>query len=280
MFKFLSKLVPAKFRGKTSVVNVVRLEGAIATGRSFGSKNLNLETVEPLLKKAFTKGSAAVALVINCPGGSPVQSALIASHIRRLSAEHKIPVYAFCEDVAASGGYWLACAADEIYADENAIIGSIGVISMGFGFPEALKKLGVERRVYTSGTSKSTNDPFKPEKPEDIEKLKVILEEMHESFKGLVRSRRVGKLKTDEAELFSGAFWTGRTALSHGLVDDIGHMHDVLRAKFGEKIEIKKIESPSGLLSKFGFGKASLEGLPDATIAAIEQRALWSRFGL
>jgi signal peptide peptidase SppA len=281
MLKRLLRLLPASLRNKTSVIHVVRLEGGISTGRSLGGALINMEALEPILVKAFKKGISGVALAINCPGGSPVQSALIASRIRALSKEHKIPVYAFCEDVAASGGYWLACAADEIYADENSIVGSIGVISMGFGFPEALKKLGIERRVYTAGESKSTNDPFKPEKPEDVARLKQLLDEMHQSFKALVRERRAGKLAEDDTEIFTGAFWTGASAEKLGLVDGIGHLRDVLRAKFGDKVEIKKIEAPSGLMKKFGLAQSGgLDHLPDATIRALEDRALWSRFGL
>ena len=219
-----------------------------------------------------------MALAINCPGGSPVQSALIASNIRRLAGKHKIPVYAFCEDVAASGGYWLACAADEIYADQNSIIGSIGVISGGFGFPEALSKLGVERRIYTAGTSKSTNDPFKPENPEDVAKLKTMLEEIHQSFIAEVKARRGTKLK-DEPDLFTGAYWTGSKALTLGLIDGIAHMDAELRRKFGDKVEITEISAPKGWgLRRLGFGSAT--ELPEAVITTLEQRALWQRFGL
>lgn len=280
MFKRILKLLPPSWRKKTPVIHVLRLEGAIAAGRSLGGGgNLNGKGLEPLLKKAFRKGISGVVLAINCPGGSPVQSAIIADRIRALSAESKVPVYAFCEDVAASGGYWLACAAEEIYADENSIIGSIGVISMGFGFPAALKKLGVERRVHTSGESKSTNDPFKPEKPEDVKKLKSMLSEMHETFKAMVRERRAGKLKENDKALFSGAYWTGRKSLEYGLIDGIGHMHDVMRRKFGERVEFRAIEAPKGWgLSRLGMGQ--MADLPDATIEALENRTLWQRFGL
>lgn len=259
-------------------MHVVRLEGTIATGKSLRAPNLNLKGLEPVLKKAFRKGVAAVALEINCPGGSPVQSALIANRIRALSAEHNIPVYAFCEDVAASGGYWLACAADEIYADQNSIVGSIGVIFMGFGFPRALQKLGVERRVHTSGESKSTNDPFKPEKPEDVAKLKSMLTDMHESFKAMVRERRAGKLAGKDKDLFSGAYWTGTKAKSLGLVDGIGHMQDTMRGKLGDKTQFKTISQSQGLMQRIGLATSS-----DAAAAVVDQletRALWQRFGL
>ncbi len=277
MFKKLLRLIPSRFRVKSHVIHVVRLEGTIASGRGLQA-SLNGKSLEPLLKKAFRKGVSGVALAINCPGGSPVQSALIASNIRRLAGKHKIPVYAFCEDVAASGGYWLACAADEIYADQNSIIGSIGVISGGFGFPEALSKLGVERRIYTAGTSKSTNDPFKPENPEDVAKLKTMLEEIHQSFIAEVKARRGTKLK-DEPDLFTGAYWTGSKALTLGLIDGIAHMDAELRRKFGDKVEITEISAPKGWgLRRLGFGSAT--ELPEAVINTLEQRALWQRFGL
>ena len=278
MLKRVLNIFPPSWRKKTPVIHVIRLDGVIASGRSLRGSNLNGRELEPLLKKAFRKGIAGVALAINCPGGSPVQSAIIASRIRALAAEHNVTVYAFCEDVAASGGYWLACAADEIYADENSIIGSIGVISMGFGFPGALKKLGIERRVHTSGESKSTNDPFKPEKPEDVKKLHAMLSEMHETFKAMVRARRAGKLK-ESKELFSGAYWTGRKSMQFGLVDDIGHLDEVLRRKFGKRVQLRTIEQPKGWgLSRLGFTMTA--HLPDATIEALENRSLWARFGL
>lgn len=277
MFKSLLRLIPARFRAKSHVINVVRLEGVIASGRSLQT-SLSGKSLEPLLKKAFKKGVAGVALAINCPGGSPVQSALIASNIRRLAEKNKIPVYAFCEDVAASGGYWLACAADEIYADQNSIIGSIGVISGGFGFPKALEKLGVERRIYTAGTSKSTNDPFKPENPEEVAKLKDMLEEIHQSFIAEVRSRRGGKLK-DDSDMFTGAFWTGKKAMDLGLIDGIAHLETELRRKFGDKVEITEVSAPKGWgLKRLGLG-AAME-LPEAALNAVEHRALWQRFGL
>ena len=255
-------------------------------GRSMSSA-FNAKSLEPTLKKAFRKGISAVALAINCPGGQPVQAALIASRIRELSDEFEIPVFAFCEDVAASGGYWLACAADEIYVDENSIIGSIGVIAAGFGAPKALAKLGIERRVYTAGTSKSTNDPFKPESPEDIKKLKVVLGDMHESFKSIVRDRRKGKLKASEAILFDGSFWTGRKAVELGLVDGLGHVRSTLKARFGDKLEIRDISAPRSLGQRWlGLGAASASRhalateFGEAALTVLEQRALWARFGL
>ena len=282
MLKSLLKLVPARFRRSFPVIHVVRLDGPIVAERGL-RPTLSGKALEPVLKKAFRKGIAGVALAINCPGGSPVQSAIIARRIRQLAEEHKLPVYAFCEDVAASGGYWLATAADEIYADENSIVGSIGVISMGFGFPEALKKLGVERRVHTAGDNKSQLDPFQPEKKEDVERLEMLLDDMHDSFKTLVRERRGAKLSGDEKEIFSGLYWRGEKALALGLVDGIGHLHDVLRRKFGDKVVIKPVSAAQGWgLRWLGMGRenAVISGLPDAALEALENRAWWSRFGL
>lgn len=279
MRRFLLKFLPPSWLKKNPIIHVVRLEGAIMPGRSMRGGNLNMQVLEPALTKAFRKGVAAVALQINCPGGSPVQSALISERIRTLAAEHKVPVHAFCEDVAASGGYWLACAADEIHADQNSIVGSIGVISMGFGFPQALEKLGIERRVYTAGEAKSINDPFKPEKPEDVKRLRGLLEDMHESFKAMVRERRKDKLRGDDGELFSGAYWTGAKAKELGLVDGLGHMRAIMRAKFGEKAIFRKIPLQQGWgLRRLGF--AQLTDVPEAALESLEARSLWQRFGL
>ncbi len=287
MLKHFLKFVPARFRKSYPVINVVRLDGPIMAERGL-RPTLSAKALEPVLTKAFRKGIAGVALSINCPGGSPVQSALIASRIRQLSAEKNVPVYAFCEDVAASGGYWLACAADEIYADENSIVGSIGVISMGFGFPEALKKLGVERRVHTAGNNKSQLDPFQPEKAEDVERLEMLLNEMHASFKALVKERRGAKLKGDESELFSGLYWRGEKAVGLGLIDGIGHLQTTLRMKFGDKVQLRPIAAAGGWGLRFlGGGRSTIEhslgsvsDLPDAALEALERRAWWSRFGL
>ena len=246
-------------------VAVIRLNGAIGTGRS----SLTDAALAPLIEKAFAKGKLkAVALQINSPGGSPTQSALIAARIRRLAAEKELPVMAFVEDVAASGGYWLATAADEIFADDNSVLGSIGVISGGFGFQELIKTHGIERRVHTAGESKSMMDPFKPEKPEDIERLARVLEQIHQNFKTQVKSRRGDKLKGDD--LFTGEIWIGQAAVENGLIDGIGHMVPVLKDRFGDDVDLKVYGQKKGLLSRFGaeiFGQ-------------IEERSLWARFGL
>lgn len=275
---FFERLIPLRFRKSVPVVNLVRLHGAIGVGTPM-KPPLTFKDTNDVLEKAFRKGIAAVALSINSPGGSPVQSALIHARIRALAEEHKIPVYVFCEDVAASGGYWLACAGDEIYADESSVVGSIGVISAGFGFVEAIDKLGIERRVHTSGENKSILDPFKPEKPEDVERLLALQSDVHGAFKALVRERRAGKLKGEEGDLFTGAFWSGRRALDLGLIDGLGHMHVILRRKFGEKLVIRTISAPRGWgLQRLGFGTSS--DISDSFIASLETRALWSRFGL
>ncbi len=262
------------------VVPVVRLSGVIASGGLLAGRALSIESVAPLLKRAFDmRGAQAVALAINSPGGSPVQSALIGQRIRLLADEKGLKVIAFVEDVAASGGYWLACAADEIIVDPSSIVGSIGVISAGFGFQELIARLGVERRVYTSGESKSMLDPFRPEKAEDVERLKRLQSEIHDGFKDWVRERRAGKLKGSEATLFTGEFWTGRRGLELGLVDGLGELRSTLQARYGAKVNLPVIGPRRRLLSRFGLG-AGIEAIGPATLAALEERLHWQRYGL
>jgi signal peptide peptidase SppA len=262
------------------VVPVVRLSGVIASSGLLGSRGLSIESVAPLLKRAFDmRGATAVALAINSPGGSPVQSALIGQRIRLLAAEKDVKVIAFVEDVAASGGYWLACAADEIIVDPSSIVGSIGVISAGFGFQDLIARFGVERRVHTSGERKAMLDPFRPEKPEDVERLHRLQAEIHDGFKDWVRERRAGKLKGDDATLFSGEFWTGKRGLDLGLVDGLGELRATLQARYGAKVHLPVIGPRRRLLSRFGLG-TSVEGIGPATLAAIEERLHWQRFGL
>lgn len=277
----VSRMIPARWRKLQPVVNVVRLNGTIGVGTPL-KPPLTAKDLDDVLQRAFSRrGIAAVALAINSPGGSAVQSALIHARIRALAEQHKLPVYAFCEDVAASGGYWLACAADEIYADESSIVGSIGVIFTGFGFTDAIAKLGIERRVHTAGESKSILDPFQPEKPEDVERLKAMQADVHEAFKALVRERRGSKLNGTDAELFSGAFWSGRTAKTIGLIDGLGHMHAVLKAKFGDKVQLRKVQPAQGWgLKRLGFGASPAAEVSAGLLDALETRALWSRFGL
>jgi len=266
------------------VVPVVRLSGVIASGGLLGSRGLSIESTAPLLKRAFeTRGAKAVALSVNSPGGSPVQSALIAQRIRLHAAEKGLPVIAFVEDVAASGGYWLACAADEIVVDPSSIVGSIGVISAGFGFQDLLARFGVERRVHTSGERKAMLDPFRPENPEDVERLKHLQAEIHDGFKDWVRERRGKLLRADEATLFSGEFWTGRRGIEMGLVDGLGELRTTLQARYGAKVRLPVIGPKRRLLSRLGLGGGMGGGLEDigpATLAAIEERAHWQRFGL
>lgn len=280
MTTFLSRLSPRNFRSKPPIVPVLRLSGVIGQGGGL-RQGLTLAGLAGPIEKAFAmKHAPAVALAINSPGGSPVQSALIAGRIRELAAEKKKPVYAFVEDVAASGGYWLALAADAVYADRSSIVGSIGVVSAGFGFPELIARHGVERRVYTAGSSKVILDPFKPEREEDVEKLRALQRDIHEAFKDYVRDRRSGKLTAGEDLLFEGDFWTGSKALEFGLVDGIGHMLPVLREKFGEKVKLRAVTQTKGWLRRrLNFGSA-LEGLAADAVAAVEERAHWQRFGL
>jgi signal peptide peptidase SppA len=267
------------------VVPVVRLSGVIASSGLLGSRGLSIENVAPLLTRAFSmRGAKAVALAINSPGGSPVQSALIGQRIRLLAAEKDVKVIAFVEDVAASGGYWLACAADEIIVDPSSIVGSIGVISAGFGFQDLIARFGVERRVHTSGERKAMLDPFRPERPEDVERLHRLQVEIHDGFKEWVRARRAGKLKGDEATLFSGEFWTGKRGLELGLVDGMGELRATLQARYGAKVHLPVIGPRRRLLSRFGLGTSAvgtgIDAIGPATLAAIEERLHWQRFGL
>jgi len=265
------------------VVPVVRLSGVIAAGGLLGSRGLSIESTAPLLARAFAQRHAkAVALAINSPGGSPVQSALIAQRIRLLAREKNLPVIAFVEDVAASGGYWLACAADEIIADASSIVGSIGVISAGFGFKDLIAKIGVERRLHTSGERKSMLDPFRDENPDDVERLKRLQVEIHEGFKAWVRERRGVKLKVDEAMLFTGEFWTGSRGLELGLVDSLGELRGVLQARYGAKVHLPVIAPRRRFLQRFGLGGSSggIDSIGPSTLAALEERAHWQRFGL
>src|SRR5215510_8007926 len=267
------------------VVPVVRLSGVIAASGLLGSRGLSIESVAPLLNRAFgLRGAKAVALAVNSPGGSPVQSALIGQRIRLLAAEKGLRVIAFVEDVAASGGYWLACAADEIIVDPSSIVGSIGVISAGFGFQDLIARIGVERRVHTSGERKSMLDPFRSEKPQDVERLERLQAEIHDGFKDWVRQRRAGRLVDDDGLLFSGEFWTGRRGLELGLVDGLGELRAILQARYGAKVHLPVITPRRRLLSRFGLGTSvggmGIDGIGPATLAAIEERLHWQRFGL
>lgn len=235
------------------LVSVVRLQGAIGSASRPGGTGLSDAGLAPMLDRAFRRGRpVAVAIALNSPGGSPVQSSLIAARIRRLADETHVPVHAFVEDVAASGGYWLATAADTIWADEASVIGSIGVISAGFGFAELIRRHGIERRVHTAGTSKSWLDPFRPETPEDIARLHRLLEPIHDSFKSQVRARRGGHLPPDR-DLFTGEIWTGRQAVELGLADGIGHLEPTMRGLFGDRVRFRSYGQPVPFLRRFGI---------------------------
>ena len=260
-------------------IPTLRLSGVISTQSGLTSSGLAINNLDKLIEKLFSdKKSPAVALIINSPGGSPTQSSLIAKKIIDQSKEKKKKVIAFVEDVAASGGYWLACAADEIYIDENSIIGSIGVISPGFGFVDLIKKVGIERRVYTSGKSKSFLDPFQKEKKEDIDRLKDIQEQIHENFIGFVKIRRGKKLNRKKIkDIFSGLFWVGDKAIELGLADGIGSIHQILEKKFGKKIKIKLINQKKSFLQR-RLSSSLLNS--DEILNKIEERIMFSRFGL
>ncbi|SFM40114.1 serine protease SohB [Pleomorphomonas diazotrophica] len=281
----LRSWLPRRFRGDVPVVPLVRLSGAIGMPAALGRGSLSLSAIDGTLKKAFSvTGAKAVALAINSPGGSPVQSHLIFRRIRQLADEKKLPVIAYVEDIAASGGYMLACAADEIVADRSSILGSIGVVSATFGLDKAIARLGIDRRVYTAGTRKVTLDPFQPENGEDVEHLKTLQRDIHAFFIELVRERRGTRLTGGE-ELFSGLYWAGERSAALGLVDRIGTAHDDLVARFGEKVDIRPFEpGRSGFLRRRLFGATAGEtsGLVDFddVLAAIERRSLFSRYGL
>ncbi len=283
----LDRILPAKWRSDVPVVPVVRLSGAIGMGGPL-RPGLYISTVARPLERAFAvKKAPAVALVINSPGGSAVQSHLIHRRIRALANETGKHVFAFVEDVAASGGYMIACAADEIVCDPSSIVGSIGVITAGFGFERLIEKIGVERRVHTAGTRKMMLDPFQPEQPEDVERLKAIQAEVHATFSGLVKARRADTLSGSDDLLFSGEFWTGTQALGLGLVDDVGDLRSVLRARYGDKVRTPVIASGGWLSRRLGMvqgtaplGLAQGAGLAEGMIAAAEERALWTRYGL
>ena len=283
--RLLNRLI---FRRPPPVVGVIRLTGVIGQAGLLRG-GLNLELIAPAVDKAFNlPGLKAVALLINSPGGSPTQSALIQDRIRALAAEKNIPVMAFVEDVAASGGYWLACTADEIFVNENSILGSIGVISSGFGFSEAIKKLGIERRIHTSGNKKSLLDPFIPEEIEDVERLKQLQSEIHNNFKNLVRQRRGQRLRLDDSELFNGDFWLGENAIKIGLADGIGEIRAILRERYGKKVIIRQIgRRPGWIRRRVGFTEISEyssmksgENIVENILVAIESRAWWSKFGM
>jgi len=286
----VKEYLPARLRGGVPVVPVVRLSGTIGAITPL-RPGMTLAGLAKTLERAFaTRNARAVALVINSPGGSPVQSRQIYLRIRQLAAEKKLPVLVFVEDVAASGGYMIACAGDEIFCDPSSILGSIGVVGGSFGFQELIKKIGVERRLYTAGEHKAMLDPFLPEDPEDVARLKAIQREIHAIFIALVKGSRGSKLKGADETLFSGEYWAGDTSVSLGLADGIGDLRSTLRSRYGDKVLTPVIAPASGMLSGLlgrrapGAGQlAALDGigaLPDDLISALETRAICAKFGL
>ncbi|MFO1172727.1 MAG: S49 family peptidase [Hyphomicrobiaceae bacterium] len=271
-------------RGTT--IPVLRFTGPIGVATPL-RPGLSIATAAGAIERAFAEKSApAVAVVINSPGGSPVQSRLIADRIRKLSEEKTKPVYVFAEDVMASGGYLMALCGEEIYADESSIVGSIGVITSGFGLDKAIEKLGIERRVYTAGTQKMSLDPFQPEKADDVERLKALQREVHDAFIGMVKERRGARLKGPDAELFNGAFWSGRRALELGLVDGLSDVRTKMRSLYGEKVKLKLVSGERGWLRRRlglshgdAYGIGADPSLAEEALSAIESRALWARLG-
>lgn len=258
------------FLNPSPAVAVVRLQGMIGAG----SRGLSDKALAPLIERAFRRGRPkAVALAVNSPGGSAVQSALIAARIRRLSEEREVPVVAFVEDLAASGGYWLATAADEIWVDESSLVGSIGVIYASFGFHGLLDRYGVERRVHTAGRSKSFMDPFSPEKKADVARLKTLQAPIHDAFIAHVKARRGARL-AEAADLFNGDIWTGAQAVELGLADRIGHLVPAMRERFGRDVRFLEYGRRRPLLQRLGAS------LTDEVAGAAEERAMWARFGL
>lgn len=284
MPSLISRVIPRRFRASSVEIPVVRLSGAIMTGNSPLRQNLSLGGIAVQLEKAFAnKHSPAVALSINSPGGSPVQSRLIYKRIRDLAEEKNKKVHVFVEDVAASGGYMIAIAGDEIIADPSSILGSIGVVSASFGFTELIKKIGVERRVHTAGKNKATMDPFQPEKASDVEHIKALQLEIHQTFIDMVKERRGSKLQ-DNDDLFTGQFWTGITALQLGLIDGLDDMRSHLRKLYGEKTKLNLIQPSRGLLGRKNTGGIShaqmLGAAGESLMNVLEEKALWSRYGL
>ena len=275
------------FIPKPPIVAVIRLTGMISPTPQAFRGNLNLAgLVQQIERAGHTRGVRAIALQVNSPGGSPVQSELIAKRLRAVARESDLPLFAFVEDIAASGGYWLACAADEIYAERSSLIGSIGVVSSGFGFTEAIERHGIERRVHAQGRHKAMLDPFRPENAADVARLEGLQKEIHQAFKDHVRDRRGKRLKGEDDRLFEGDVWTGEGALALGLIDGIGDMRTVMRDRFGKKVQLCVMgPRKSWFRRRLGMSRAPTFDLdPHSVISgvftAMEERALWARFGL
>jgi len=277
VLRFLS---PRPWFRSGPVVAILPLNGVIGQGGRMRGEGLTLDSLESQIEKAFKQPRAkAVVLSINSPGGSPVQSALIANRIREEAAKKKLPVLSFIQDVGASGGYWLACAGDEIIAMEASIVGSIGVVAAGFGFTEFIEKHGIERRVYTQGKNKAMLDPFLPEKPDDVKQLKSAQKDVHDVFIDWVKRNRGDKLTAADAEIFTGAIWSGIGAKKMGLVDELGDIRSICRQRFGDKVVFKIFKEPKGFFSR-KFGVFHAQYWVDAIADAVSERTLWARFGL
>lgn len=290
MIDKITRLLPEKLRSRPTVIPVVRMSGTIMAGGSSLRPSLSIANVSGQLERAFDyKKAPAVAIIINSPGGSPVQSRLIYKRIRDLAKEKEKKVHVFVEDVAASGGYMIACAGDDITVDPSSIVGSIGVISASFGFEGAIEKLGVKRRMHTAGQNKSVLDPFLPEKAEDVERLKALQLEIHQVFIDVVKEGRGDRLAESD-DLFTGMFWTGVKGKELGLVDEIGDIKSSLKARYGEKTKFKLVDAKRGLFGRRSAGGISFDGsaiserlaasVADGLLSAAQERALWSRFGL
>jgi signal peptide peptidase SppA len=275
----LQSMMPARWRNDDVVVPVVRVSGVIGSAMRF-RPGISMESMAAPLQRAFSyRNSPAVALIVNSPGGTPVQAHLIYKRIRALAAEKQKTVFAFVEDVAASGGYMIAAAADEIIVDPSSIIGSIGVVSAGFGFQDLIARYGIERRVHSAGEKKVMLDPFKPERAEDVAHLESLQREIHALFIDLVKERRGTKL-TNDPDLFSGAFWSGRRGVELGLADRVGDARTVLREVYGDKVSTPIVGARRSLWARFGIPSSLAGDSANAIIGAIEERAAWSRFGL
>ncbi|WP_019220584.1 S49 family peptidase [Bartonella senegalensis] len=283
MVKFIKNCIPHRFCSSKTEIPVVRLHGAIIDSNSSITRSLSLGRCANLLDKAFAyKKAPAVALIINSPGGSPVQSRLIFKRIRDLAEEKKKQVLIFIEDIAASGGYMIACAGDEIFADPSSIVGSIGVVTTSFGFPELLKKIGVERRVYTAGKNKVTLDPFQPEKKADIDHLKSLQLEVHQTFIDLVKERRAEKLSNDP-NIFTGMFWSGKKGVELGLIDGLNDVRSVIKERFGDDAKLRLITPPKSLFgpkAPAGVTAYAVHTAIDSAVTVAQERALWQHYGL
>src|SRR5665213_3170444 len=289
LMEWLKSWLPERLRRRAAVVPVVRLSGTIGAVTPL-RPGMSLSGVAKTLERAFaTRNAKAVALVINSPGGSPVQSRQIYLRVRQLAAEKKLPVLVFVEDVAASGGYMIACAGDEIFCDPSSILGSIGVVGGSFGFQDLIRKIGVERRLYTAGAHKAMLDPFLPENPDDVARVKALQREIHAIFIALVKQSRGARLKGADDVLFTGEYWAGETSVALGLADAIGDLRSTLRARYGDKVQTPVIAPATGMLSSL-LGRKSpgaselgrldgLAGLPEEVISALETRAIWAKFG-